>query len=443
MLMGYRRLSAWVALAVVGTGAFAIALSWALPDTVVDRPQPWETVLVWLVLAAVPVAGLRLRRLETAQQRAAELAETKRRLSAYVETGDEVLWEMDRHGTISYIAPNVRDYLDYAPEELVGRHADMILPPREWDRVAELLANSAATATGWTDEPYTFLTRQGAEIPALSSGVAHVSADGDVKGFTGTLRRVSDTAQQQRALEEKRARVQDVLRRRAVRTVFQPIADVATGAVIGAEALSRFDGDPQAPPDRWFADAVEVGLGPELDLLAVELALLAAPRLPSQVYLSVNVSPQTICSDRLTEMLRNAPVRCDRLVVEITEHESVEDYELLGRCLDALRAGGLRLAVDDAGAGYASFRHILGLRPDYIKLDRALIDGMDGDPARRALVSAVVTFGREVSATVVAEGIETPAELRTARLLDVDAAQGFLIGRPAPPGPGWGEPQPL
>jgi PAS domain S-box-containing protein len=438
--MGYRRLFAWVSLAVVGLAAFGMALSWALPDTVVDRPQPWETVLVWLVLAAVPVAGLRLRRREGAEQRAAELALTKRRLSAYVQTGDEVLWEMDRNGVISYITPVVEDYLHYAPEELVGRHTDVILPPRERDRIARQLAHSAATARGWTDEPYTFITREGTEVPTVSSGVAHVSAGGEVKGFTGTVRRAAGAAARTRELEEKRAKVQDVIRRRAIRPVFQPIADVATGAVIGAEALSRFDGGDrrsEVPPDRWFAEAGEVGLGPELELLAVEVALAAAPRLPAHLYLSVNLSPGTICTTRLGEVLWNAPVRPGRLVVEITEHESVEDYDVLGRCIDELRGRGLRLAIDDAGAGYASFRHILGLSPDYIKLDRALIDGMDRDPARRALVSAVVTFGREVSAAVVAEGIETAAELRTARLLDVDAAQGFLIGRPSPAGPDW------
>jgi PAS domain S-box-containing protein len=443
MLVRYRLLSSWIALGAVGVGAFGLALSWALPDTVIDRPQPWETVLVWLVLAGVPVAGLRLWRRETTEQRAAELAETKRRLSAYVETGEEMLWEMDRNGVMSYISPIVQDYLHYTPEEVVGRHADIILPSRERSRLARQLERSTATAAGWNDEPYTFITKEGTEVPAVSSGVAHVSADGEVKGFTGTVRRAHGPAARQRELEEKRARVRDVLLRRAVRTVFQPIADVATGAVIGAEALSRFDGEPRLPPDRWFADAVEVGLGLDLDLLAVELALTAARQLPPHLYLSVNLSPATVCSGRLTEVLRDAPVPPGRLVVEITEHQSVENYEALGRCIAELRLRGLRLAVDDAGAGYASFRHILGLSPDYIKLDRALIDGMDADPARRALVSAVVTFGREVKATVVAEGIETAAELRTARLLDVDCAQGFLIGRPSPAGPGWAEQRPL
>jgi PAS domain S-box-containing protein len=433
--MRYRRVLAWATLAVVGVGTLGFALRWALPGT--SRPRPWETVTVWLALAATPVVGLWLRRRETAERRAAELTQARRRLSAYVQTGDDVLWEMDRNGVITYIAPTVRDVLGYTPDELIGRHTDVILPPREWDRIARLLSDSTAKAAGWTDEPYTFLAKNGGEVRALSSGVAHVVAGGEVKGFTGTVRGLDGASTQQQDLDRQRARIEDVLRRRAVRTVFQPIADVATGAIIGAEALSRFDSAPDVPTEQWFTAAAEVGLSTELDLLAIETALTAARDLPPHLYVSVNASPDTLCSDRLAELLRTGPWRPARLVVEITEHISVENYELLGRCLDMLRERGLRLAVDDAGAGFASFRHILGLSPDYIKLDRALINGMDGDPARRALVSAVVTFGREVSAAVVAEGIETPGELRTARALDVDAAQGYLIGRPTPAGPGW------
>jgi PAS domain S-box-containing protein len=436
--MGYRRVFAWFTLTAVGVSAFTVAVSWALPKTLANRPQPWETVVVWLVLAAVPAGALLLRRREIAERRIAELTQAKRRLSAYAETGDDVLWEMDPHGVITYIAPTVQDFLGYAPDEVMSCHADVILPPREWDRIALLVSTSAAKATGWTDEPYTFLTRDGREVRGLSSGVAHVGAGGEVKGFTGTVRRPGGTSTEEREAAEKRARVEDVLRRRAVRTVFQPIADVATGSVIGAEALSRFGTEPEVSPDRWFTDAAEVGLGTELDLLAIETALTAARELPAHVYLSVNAAPDTLCTEQLATLLRTGLWRTAPLVVEITEHASVENYELLAHCIDELRRRGLRLAVDDAGAGYASFRHILDLSPDYIKLDRALIDGMDRDPARRALVSAVVTFGREVNAAVVAEGVETPDELRTARALDVDAAQGYLIGRPAPAGPGWG-----
>jgi PAS domain S-box-containing protein len=434
---GLRRAAAWASLILTGMVALGIALSWAVPDQFTERPAPWESVLVWLVLAAVPVWALYLWRREVALQRSAQLERAERRLSAHAETGDDLLWEMDSGGKLSYFGPNVRDYLGYTPEELVGRHTDVILPPWERERTAKLLSTSKSQGSGWTEEPFTFVTKDGQEQRFLSSGVAHVGAKGDVLGFTGTVRLLDPGDDEARALEDKKLRIADVLGRRALRMVFQPIADVATGTIIGAEALARFPDDPTQSPDRWFADAADVGLSTELELLAIEIALEAATGLPPHLYLSVNVSPHTVCTDRLSELLSSSSRRPTELVVEITEHVSVEDYSALERCLERLRALGLRLAVDDAGAGYASFRHILGLSPDYIKLDRALIDGMDGDPARRALVSAVVTFGREVSAAVVAEGIETPGELRTARLLDVDAAQGFLIGRPEAAGPEW------
>jgi EAL domain-containing protein (putative c-di-GMP-specific phosphodiesterase class I) len=191
-------------------------------------------------------------------------------------------------------------------------------------------------------------------------------------------------------------------------------------------------------PDRWFADAAEVGLGTEVELIAVETALFAARGLPRCLYLSVNLSPTTLQSGLLPGLLAASGWPPERLVIEITEHTPVEDYGSLEECLAELRAPGFRLAVDDAGAGYASFRHILGLRPEYIKLDRALIDGIDTDPARRALVSAVVTFGREVGAGVIAEGVETSGELQAARGLGVAAAQGYFLGRPATVGAGWG-----
>jgi PAS domain S-box-containing protein len=432
-----RRALAWAGLVLTGSVAFGTAVSWALPADLAARPKPWESVLVWLVLAAVPVWALWLWRIEIARQRKADLERAHRRLSAHAATGDDLLWEMDPRGVLTHFAPNVEDYLGYTPDELVGRHTDVILAPRERSRAAQLFATGRAQASGWTAQPYTFLTKDGEERRLVSSGVAHIGAEGEVLGFTGTLRPMSTATAQLREHEEKRRRVEDIIRRGELEAVFQPIADVGTGAVLGAEALTRFPTEPGRSPHHVFADAEEVGLGPELELLAIENALDAANQLPPHLYVSVNVSPSTACSGRLPEVLTRASRGTTELVVEITEHVSVEDYEALGSCIQDLRHRGLRLAVDDAGAGYASFRHILGLSPDYIKLDRALIDGMDADPARRALVSAVVTFGREVSAAVVAEGVETPGELRTARMLDVDAAQGYLIGRPAPAGPEW------
>jgi EAL domain-containing protein (putative c-di-GMP-specific phosphodiesterase class I) len=246
-----------------------------------------------------------------------------------------------------------------------------------------------------------------------------------------------------RRREQETARVLALLAGSELRVVFQPIISTDTGCLVGAEALSRFawvdaDGAP-CPPDVVFAQAAAVGLGVELELLAVRTALGASLALPDDLYVSVNVSPAVLLSPLLTDCLLASGLPLRRLVLEITEHVSVLDYDLLSARAADLRALGIRLAVDDAGAGFSSFRHILRLCPEYIKLDRTLIENISEDPARRALAAAVVLFAFEVGSAVVAEGVETLAELRTAQTLGIEAAQGFLLGRPTDDWSTWAE----
>jgi EAL domain-containing protein (putative c-di-GMP-specific phosphodiesterase class I) len=234
-----------------------------------------------------------------------------------------------------------------------------------------------------------------------------------------------------------------LLARAELRIVFQPIIATDSGRLVGAEALSRFEAvnpaDLPAPPDAVFADAASVGLGVELELLAVRCALLAAEALPGDLYVSLNVSPAALLSPRLTDCLLGSRLSLHRIVLEITEHVSVTDYDGLAARAHELRDLGVRLAVDDAGAGFASFRHILRLGPEYIKLDRTLIQNISEDPARRALAAAVVLFAFEMGSAVVAEGVETLAELRTAQTLGIDAVQGYLLGRPTDDWSTWAE----
>jgi EAL domain-containing protein (putative c-di-GMP-specific phosphodiesterase class I) len=228
-----------------------------------------------------------------------------------------------------------------------------------------------------------------------------------------------------------------------LRVVFQPIISTETGRMVGAEALSRFEAanpaDLPEPPDEVFAAAATVGLGVDLELLAVRAALAAAAALPADLYVSINVSPAALLSPALTDALLRTALPLERVVLEITEHVSVPDYDLLTARAQEIRDLGVRLAVDDAGAGFSSFRHILRLCPEYIKLDRTLIQNIADDPARRALAAAVVLFAFEMGSAVVAEGVETLAELRTARSLGIDAAQGFLLGRPTDDWDTWAE----
>jgi EAL domain-containing protein (putative c-di-GMP-specific phosphodiesterase class I)/FixJ family two-component response regulator len=228
----------------------------------------------------------------------------------------------------------------------------------------------------------------------------------------------------------KERRIRELIESGPQAIAFQPIAELATGNVVGFEALSRFTCEPLRPPDQWFAEAAEVGCAVELELAAVASALAQAEQLPPSSVVSVNVSPVTACNPALAPLLRRRAA--DRLFIEITEHDRVDDYEQLLTALAELRGTGVRLAVDDAGAGFASLQHILTLRPEIIKLDIALTRDIDTDPIKRALASSLVAFSREISSQLVAEGIETASELTTLVDLGVTWGQGFHLGRPAP-----------
>jgi EAL domain-containing protein (putative c-di-GMP-specific phosphodiesterase class I)/DNA-binding NarL/FixJ family response regulator len=214
----------------------------------------------------------------------------------------------------------------------------------------------------------------------------------------------------------------------ALRMVFQPVLDVQRGAVVGVEALARFPVEPYRPPNEWFDDARRAGLGDRLELAAVRAALRQLDALPPDVFLAVNLSPECVLSRNMTEVFDAVDGR--RVVLELTEHTRVQDYGQLLARLDELRLQGVRIAVDDTGAGYAGLQHILELLPDVLKLDLQLIRGIDADPIRRALTTALLNFANELGASVIAEGIETPEELATLQSLGVGWGQGYLFARP-------------
>ncbi len=227
-----------------------------------------------------------------------------------------------------------------------------------------------------------------------------------------------------------RSRVASALIGNEMEMVFQPILALDSGRVVGVEGLARFPGTDRGP-DEWFADAASVGLGIELELAAMRAAVLQIEHLAPGAYLAINCSPAAISSAELRDLLLAAPT--DRIVLELTEHAFVPNYKELSDTLAPLRAAGLRIAVDDAGAGFASLQHILGLKPDIIKLDMSLTRGIDADPARRALATALLTFGSDIGAEIVAEGIETAAELEALRVLGIQSGQGYYLGRPVSP----------
>ncbi len=195
---------------------------------------------------------------------------------------------------------------------------------------------------------------------------------------------------------------------------------------VGCEALTRFhDG---TPPDVLIAEAHSVGLGVELELALVTAAVRRAADLPTGRWLSVNVSPSALV--RHAE-LSSALVRRDRpIVLEVTEHVEIRDYPTVRAALAAL-GPDVSLSVDDAGAGFASLRHVVELRPQYLKLDRSLVGDIDRDLTRQAMVAGLSRFAERSECQVIAEGIETEGELETLRGLGIALGQGYLLGRPA------------
>jgi EAL domain-containing protein (putative c-di-GMP-specific phosphodiesterase class I) len=240
------------------------------------------------------------------------------------------------------------------------------------------------------------------------------------------------------ALESVRRRTTGAISGQGRTLVLQPIVDVLTGVADGVEALARFD-SPQ-PPEEWFAQAQPMGLRLPLELAAARTALAALDRPGHAGYLSLNLSAEAILSEDFAALVAATDPR--RLVIEITEHEAVEDYEAVARALYRPRAAGMRVAVDDAGAGYASLKHVLNLRPDFIKIDLSLVRDIHLDEVRQVLVALLAAFAGSVDAVLVAEGVEQQAELDTLVELGVRHMQGYFLCPPCadPPSTGFRRP---
>lgn len=226
----------------------------------------------------------------------------------------------------------------------------------------------------------------------------------------------------------ERAIIEELLTKHAFTPHFQPIVDLSIDGgdrVVGVEALTRFaDG---SSPELRFRQAAIVGLGHEFERATMQAALEAARRLPDDRWLSVNVSPtMTLGLDGELFDVADRPV-----VLELSEQEAVHDYGGLRAALDRM-GPTVRLSVDDAGSGFASLRHILALQPEFVKLDRSWVRNVDEDLPRQALIAGLCSFCERTGAGLIAEGIETPAELETIRRLGVAFGQGFLLGYPEP-----------
>lgn len=250
----------------------------------------------------------------------------------------------------------------------------------------------------------------------------------DVKFMTMLAELLEEELAQQTRLDQQRLDLDQVLASGDVTMALQPVVDLLTGRCTSLEALARFPA-PIGSPDVAFATAEQVGLRSQLETLAASKALALLPLLAPDQALAINLSPDVALELAASMSCRDLP--WSRLILEMTEHAAVESYAAIRNRLQPLRERGLRLAIDDAGAGFASLRHIVELRPDIIKIDRSLIDGVVHDLARRSVVTNFVLLALDIGAVVVAEGVETQAELETVSALGVDAIQGYLIGRPS------------
>jgi EAL domain-containing protein (putative c-di-GMP-specific phosphodiesterase class I) len=230
-------------------------------------------------------------------------------------------------------------------------------------------------------------------------------------------------------VNEATAKIEQIIDQDVLTMAYQPIYKLASNEVVGVECLARFPDSQTRSPDTWFAEAADVGLGVKLEMLAVRAALRGMKYFPDDIYLAINVSPDLILNGQLASALEGVPP--GRVLLEVTEHAVVADYVRLKRALRPLRKLA-RLAIDDAGAGYSGLRHILEMKPDIIKLDMSLTRGIDNDPARHALATALVTFANEVGSQIVAEGIETSQELQALEGLEVTFGQGYFLRKPMP-----------
>lgn len=245
--------------------------------------------------------------------------------------------------------------------------------------------------------------------------------------FIGTLLGIADG--DRAATADQRAVIRKMVLDNDFDIVFQSVHDVTSGAVLKVEALARF---PCAPfrPDAVIAQATQMGVGFELETAILRRVVAMVPQVPDDVLVTVNISPAVAMAVPWDEVL--VGVDPSRIVLELTEHDAVHDYGALEDVLEPWRERGVRIAVDDAGAGFSSFSHVLELSPEFVKIDRSITHHIDVDDARRRLAHALAELAGHIGATVVAEGVENQGELDAVAAVGITAAQGHYLSRPRP-----------
>lgn len=352
-----------------------------------------------------------------------------------VTDGARVFRYVDSRSNIDLISPGVSDPIDesYCGHVLSGALPEFIRDPRQHP-VAERLAGTDSIPVG-THLSVPIRLSDGRVYGTFCCFAFDVRDDlvaGDVRAVRMVAELAGEFLEAMHAARDERRDRRDAVRAivddpHSIELVFQPLWDLRSMTVVAVEALSRFPGRVGGPA--WhFAEAAAVGLGIDLELRAFTLALEALHDVPDPVRLNVNVSPETLLSPVFFDLITGCPP--GRLVVEVTEHAVVEDYTEMRAVSDRLSRHGVWLSIDDVGRGFSGLHRILESEPEELKLDGAVIRDVDTNPVKQALVEAFCTFGKRVGFQVVAEGIESEAELAMLKRLGASIGQGYHLARP-------------
>lgn len=334
------------------------------------------------------------------------------------------IWRAGEGGILTYSSPGVRTLLGYDPSEVVGRSTFELMAPGDRSLGRTLTDLAVEAHSSWERTEAAWLHADGHVVRLVGTAEPILDHQGRLTGYRG-IRSLPDG--QPTDLTERRAAVKAIIDDRAFDIALQPIVDAGSGRWVGAEALARFE---QGSPPEVLLEAERVGLGSQLEAALVDAALDLIWYLPTDAYLSVNLSPTALVHPMVGEVLGRHRAYLGRIAIELTEHVQVHDYDVVTQMLANLRRAGLRLAVDDAGAGHSSFLHVVRLHPDIIKLDRDLIAGIGTDPVKKAVARAMCELASHLGASVVAEGVETHEDIRITAQLGLTLQQGFGIAAP-------------
>jgi PAS domain S-box-containing protein len=360
-----------------------------------------------------------------------ELRDSEQKLRFIAEGSSDMISTHDPAGRFLFVSDRCRGLLGYAPEELVGRVAYDLIHPNDHgaaaaSHVAVVSSDDVASVV------YRMAHKAGHHVwVETRSRVRRDAATRAVEEIHCATRDVTEehlsAARGAVRLAVVQERVEGLIATGGLRIVYQPIKDLHTGRTLALEALARF---PHGSPDVWFREAWEAGVGLELELLAIREALAPpAGALPEGCAVSLNASPMTVQAPELIAVLGE---HAQRVVIEVTEHAIMPDINGFKAARERLREHGVRLAIDDVGAGFSGLQRLLDFDPDVLKLDLSLSRGIDRDAKRRALATALIAFGQNAGVFVVAEGIETAQEVETLRDLGVSFGQGYHLARPEP-----------